>query len=87
MATGSPPISAAPRGVASRDWAESPNARKVRDLTASGYSSFLDDALYKVMRANPQDRLMGRELVQRVERGYEGWGGRVEPLAPWALKV
>lgn len=86
MATGSPPISAAPRGVASREWAEAPTARKVKDLTINGYSTYLDDALYKVMRTNPNDRLTGRGLVKRVERGYEDWGGRVEPLDSWALK-
>lgn len=86
MATGSPPISAAPRGVAPRKWAESPSARRVNYLTANGYSECLDDALYKVMRTHPSDRLTGRELVKRVEKGYEDWGGRVEPLDSWALK-
>ena len=86
MATGSPPIRATPRGVSHSRWAEDPDARKVSDLRTHGYSRHLDDALYKVMRTNPKDRLVGRELVKRIERGKEDWRGYTEPLESWALK-
>ena len=86
MVTGSPPLKPAPAGVPVREWVVKPEARKVADLRLHGYSGHLDNAVYKVLRTVPSDRLIGRELVKRVERGEDDWRGPVIPLEPWALK-
>ncbi|KAI4131352.1 MAG: hypothetical protein LQ341_006368 [Variospora aurantia] len=82
MATGSPPLSSAPRGWKDDDWIEQPQARMVADLKKFGYSKYLDDAI-------ASQRLMGKELVRAVRDGYKKWynsGGEDVALASWALK-
>ncbi|KAL8933689.1 MAG: hypothetical protein Q9211_005643 [Gyalolechia sp. 1 TL-2023] len=88
MATGSPPIKAIPTGWQGKPsgWYEEPSARIVANLEKFGYSRQLDDAMYVVMRSDPSKRLLGRELVKRVRRGYEEWGGQSVALGKWALK-
>lgn len=88
MATGSPPIKAFPKGWQGKPsgWYEEPSARVVANLEKFGYSQQLDDAMYAVMRSDPSKRLTGKELVKRVRRGYEEWGGKSVALGKWALK-
>ncbi|KAL9002587.1 MAG: hypothetical protein Q9188_004498 [Gyalolechia gomerana] len=88
MATGSPPIKAFPKGWQGKPsgWYEEPSARVVANLEKFGYSRQLDDAMYAVMRSDPSKRLTGKELVKRVRRGYEEWGGKSVALGKWALK-
>ena len=86
MATGGPPISATPPGRSEERWASKPQARKVSNIRTRGYSKHLDDALYKVLRTQRSDRLIGRDLVKSIERAREDWGGHTEPLESWALK-
>lgn len=88
MATGSPPIKGVPKAFKGKvsKWYEEPSARLVANLTKFGYSRQLDEAMYTVMRTDPSKRLVGKELVKRVRRGYQEWGGKSVALAKWALK-
>ncbi|KAI4286331.1 MAG: hypothetical protein L6R35_004418 [Caloplaca aegaea] len=89
LATGSPPLSSAPRGWKDDDWIEQPQARMVADLKKFGYSKYLDDAMYAAMRTRASQRLMGKELVRAVRDGIKKWyssGGEDVALASWALK-
>ncbi|KAL9008881.1 MAG: hypothetical protein Q9173_006040 [Seirophora scorigena] len=86
MATGSPPLSSAPRGWKDGDWLEQPQARMVADLKKFGYSRHLDDAMYAAMRTRANQRLLGKELVKAVRDGFKKWGEDDVALAPWALK-
>ncbi|KAI4148966.1 MAG: hypothetical protein L6R39_002639 [Caloplaca ligustica] len=86
MATGSPPLKAAPKGFKS-DWLCEPEARMVADLKKFGYSKQLDDTMYQSsMRTCASERLMGMKLVKRVRKGYAEWAGQDTALKPWALK-
>lgn len=85
MAVGNPPIKKTPRGWKRDEWLERREARKVVKLTTRGYSWELDEALYKVLRTEPADRLKGRELVKTVERFLDRWDGEDESLSEWAL--
>lgn len=88
MATGSPPIKGVPKKWKGKtsEWFDEPSARLVANLTKFGYSRHLDEAMYTVMRTDPSKRLVGKDLVKRVRRGDEDWGGKGAVLAKWALK-
>ena len=77
----SPPIKRKPPGMRMKDWIVDPNARYVSDCTNKGYSVDLDSALVKAMRKRAQERLIGRDLVKRVERGRADWGGKNAPIS------
>ncbi|KAI4124005.1 MAG: hypothetical protein LQ338_005029 [Usnochroma carphineum] len=82
MATGSPPLKSTPRGFRG-DWVEEPKARMVADLKKFGYSKHLDDAMYAAMRTRASERLIGKQLVDRVRKGYSDWGCKEKTLVRW----
>ncbi|KAL9577238.1 MAG: hypothetical protein Q9212_006496 [Teloschistes hypoglaucus] len=86
LCTGSPPMSRPPKGVNPRDWDRSPKARVVADVTRYGYSKQLRKALYLVCRVHRRDRVIGRELIDKLSKLRDESGVRKEPLARWALK-
>ena len=83
MTAGGPPISKVPKGRSRQWWAFKPEARKVKDITKRGFSRVLDDALYKTLRSNRKDRLLGSALVEYIERAINKWNGDRILLKPW----
>ena len=83
MTTGGPPIKKVPEGRSRQWWSFKPEARKVKDVTKSGYSRMLDDAMFKTLRSNPKDRLQGSALVGYLERAINKWNGDRILLKPW----
>ena len=83
MATGMPPIKKVPKNRLLRWWLFKPEARGRLDVTLTGYSRELDDAMHKTMRKYPEDRLKGKALVESLERSIGRWDGDCILLKPW----
>ncbi|KAL9614081.1 MAG: hypothetical protein Q9167_001435 [Letrouitia subvulpina] len=103
LCSGAPPLRPKPaydyipgrrfRRMGTLEWEETPRARltgKEVLVNREGYSWEMEEALRLVLRWKGDERVGGKELIERLKAGERGWmesGGRVVKMKEWTSKA